>query len=79
MSNHTSTLAFRVPDKIATELEELARETGRSKSHYVREAIIQYLEERADYYRAIARLEKNKGKSNISLEEIQRKFGLLDD
>lgn len=79
MSNHSSTLAFRVPEEIASELEKLSQETGRSKSHYVREAIVQYLEERADYYRAIARLEKSKGKGNVSLEEIQREFGLLDD
>ena len=79
MASHSSTLAFRVPTELADELEKVARETGRSKSYYVREAIAQYLEERGDYLRAIARLEKNKGKGNISLEEIQREFGLLDD
>lgn len=78
MSHHSSTLAVRLPDEIASELEELSRETGRSKSYYAREAIIQYLEDRADYHRAVAILEKSKGKGRISLEEIKREFGLDD-
>jgi RHH-type rel operon transcriptional repressor/antitoxin RelB len=79
MPRPSSPLAFRVPEEIAAELEQLSQETGRSKSYYIREAIAQYLEERGDYLRAVARLEKTKRKGNLSLEQIQRKFGLLDD
>jgi RHH-type rel operon transcriptional repressor/antitoxin RelB len=78
MSDHNSTLAVRLPEKIASELEELSQETGRSKSHYVREAITQFLEDRADYLRAVAILEKNKGKPNIPFEQIKRELGLDD-
>ena len=78
MSSHSSTLAFRVPAEIAEELEKLSQETGRSKSYYVREAIIKYLEDRADYLEAVRILEKSKGKGRISLEEIKRDFGMDD-
>jgi len=78
MSSHSSTLAVRLPDKIASELEDLSRETGRSKSYYAREAIMQYLEDRADYLRAVATLEKTKGKPNIPFEQIKRDLGLDD-
>jgi RHH-type rel operon transcriptional repressor/antitoxin RelB len=79
MPSHSSTLAFRVPTELAEMLEKLSEETGRSKSYYVREAIVRYLEDRADYLLAVSRLEKNKGKPNISLEDIKREFGFLDD
>ena len=36
-------LAIRLPREIEERLEELARKTGRSKSHYAREAIVEYL------------------------------------
>jgi RHH-type rel operon transcriptional repressor/antitoxin RelB len=78
MSSHSSTLAIRLPDEIASELEELSRETGRSKSYYAREAIIRYLEDRADYLEAVRILEKCKGKGRVSLEEIKRRLGLDD-
>lgn len=78
MSSHSSTLAVRIPSELASELEEISRETGRSKSHYVREAIIQYLEDRADYLDAVRILEKNKGKPRIPFEQIKRELGLDD-
>jgi RHH-type rel operon transcriptional repressor/antitoxin RelB len=78
MPNQSSTLAVRLPDEIASKLEEISRETGRSKSYYVREAIIRYLEDRADYLEAVKILEKNNGKPRISLEEIKQEFGMDD-
>ena len=78
MPSHSSTLAVRLPDEIASELDKLSQETGRSKSHYAREAIMQFLEDRADYLRAVAILEKTKGKPNIPFEQIKREFGLDD-
>ena len=47
-------------------LESLARETGRSKSYYAREAIRQYLEDREDYLKGIAALERRE--PTITLE-----------
>ena len=78
MPNQSSTLAVRLPAEIASELAEISRETGRSKSYYVREAILKYLEDRADYLEAVRILEKSKGKGRISLEAIKREFGMDD-
>lgn len=78
MPNQTSTLAVRLPADIASELEEISRETGRSKSYYVREAITKYLEDRADYLDAVRILEKSKGKGRVPFDEIKRRLGLDD-
>jgi RHH-type rel operon transcriptional repressor/antitoxin RelB len=43
-------LAVRLPESIEKQLEKLAKRTGRTKSFYVREAILQHLEELEDLY-----------------------------
>jgi len=45
-------LALRLPDDIEKRLDNLAKRTGRSKSYYAREAIIEHLEDLEDIYRA---------------------------
>jgi RHH-type transcriptional regulator, rel operon repressor / antitoxin RelB len=45
-------LAIRLPLSIEKRLERLARRTGRTKSYYVREAILEYLEDLEDLYLA---------------------------
>jgi len=55
-------------------LSELASETGMSKSHFVREALSAYLEDRADYLLAVAELEK--GEAAVSLEQVRRDIGI---
>jgi RHH-type rel operon transcriptional repressor/antitoxin RelB len=78
MTVSESTLAVRLPQELAAELEELARETGRSKSYYARQAIIEFLEDRADYLRAVAVLERERGQPNLTLDEVKRELGLDD-
>jgi RHH-type rel operon transcriptional repressor/antitoxin RelB len=78
MVNISSTLAVRLPDDLAAELEQLARETGRSKSYYARQAISEFLEDRADYLRAVAALERDRTRPNLTLEEVKRELGLDD-
>jgi RHH-type rel operon transcriptional repressor/antitoxin RelB len=76
MATSEATLAVRLPKELAAELDELARETGRSKSYYARQAIIEFLEDRADYLRAVATLEKHEPR--LSLAETKRALGLDD-
>jgi RHH-type transcriptional regulator, rel operon repressor / antitoxin RelB len=71
-----STLALRLPQDVAAELAQLAEETGRSKSYYVRRAIIEFLEDRADYLRAVATLEKQEPR--LTLAEAKKALGLED-
>ena len=74
-------LAIRLPPEIESRLEALAKATGRSKTFYAREAIIEYLEDIEDIYLAEKRLEDIRaGRSRtFTLEEVERELGLLED
>jgi len=61
---------------LAEELEQLARETGRSESYVARRALIEFLEDRVDYRRAVAVLEHGKDQPNLTLDEARRELGL---
>lgn len=67
-------LGIRLEPELEKKLEDLAHETGRSKSYYAREAIKTFLEDREDYLKAIAVLEKKE--TPLSLKELGRKLGL---
>lgn len=51
-------LAIKLPEEIENRLTELAAKTGRTKTYYVREAILEHLDELEEKYLAIERLEK---------------------
>lgn len=51
-------LAIRLPLQIEQRLAHLADKTGRTKTYYAREAILNYLEELEDTYLAETRLRK---------------------
>ncbi len=67
-------LGIRLDAELEAKLESLARETGRSKSYYAREAIRQFLEDREDYLKGIAVLERRE--PTITLRELERRLGL---
>jgi RHH-type rel operon transcriptional repressor/antitoxin RelB len=71
-------LAIRLPEKIEKRLGRLAKRTGRTKTYYAREAILQHLEELEDIYLAEKRLEAvRSGRSRtIPLEKVMRRYGL---
>jgi len=73
MGNIMSSLNIRIPDSIADRLQVLAKETGRTKSYYVRQVLEEKIEELEDYYLALQSLEKVRtGKSKIwSHKEIE--------
>lgn len=51
-------LSVRLEEDIEKRLEYLAEKTGRTKTYYVRAAILAHLEDLEDTYLAISRLEK---------------------
>jgi len=51
-------LSIRLPADIESRLEFLARETGRTKSHYAREAILEKIEDMEDAYLGNRTLER---------------------
>ena len=63
-------LALRLPPDIEKRLDALARNTGRTKSFYAREAIVRQIEDIEDYYLAKRRLAR--GGPRISLEALER-------
>jgi len=71
-------LAIRLPDKIEKRLDRLAKRTGRTKTYYAREAILQHLDDLEDIYLAEKRLaEIRAGRVlTIPLEKVMRRYGL---
>lgn len=51
-------LSIRLPENVEKRLDILAQQTGRTKTYYAKEAIIEHLEELEDLYLALSRLEK---------------------
>jgi RHH-type rel operon transcriptional repressor/antitoxin RelB len=71
-------LAIRLPPSIEKRLNKLARRTGRTKTFYVREAILQHLEDLEDIYAAERALERirNDEEQTIPLEDVMKHHGM---
>lgn len=52
----SAALSVRLPEKLATELEQISKETERFKSFHILKALEMYIEERADMQIALDRL-----------------------
>lgn len=71
-------LAVRLPAEIESRLDALAKATGRTKTFYVREAILEHLDDLEDLYLAEQRLiDIRSGKSKtVPLEEVMERYGM---
>lgn len=71
-------LAIRLPEEIEARLETLAKTTGRTKTFYAREAILEYLEDMEDLYLAEKEMKAIlAGESKtIPLEEVMKQYGM---
>ncbi|HEX5484346.1 MAG TPA: DUF6290 family protein [Terriglobia bacterium] len=71
-------LAVRLPPSIEKRLEKLARRTGRTKTFYVREAILEHLEEMEDLYLAEGALDRIQSgeEQTIPLKDVLKRHGL---
>lgn len=67
-------LAIHLPDDIEKRLEVLAKETGRSSTYYVEEAVIDHLEILEDIYFSLSRLERPV--KRWSLKELENEVDL---
>ncbi len=67
-------LAIRLPEDIEKRLADLAAKTGRTKTFYVKEAILEHLDEIEDKYLAVNRLE-NPGR-RWTLDELEQGLNL---
>lgn len=71
-------LAIRLPPDIEGRLDALAKATGRPKSFYVREALMEHLDDLEDLYLAEQRLiDLRAGKTDaVPLEDVMKRYGL---
>ncbi len=71
-------LALRLPEEIEERLNDLAKKTGRTKSFYARQAILEHLDDLEDIYLAEERLEAlQAGRSRTyTLEEVMERHGV---
>ena len=73
-------LALRLPNEIERRLAALAKRTGRSKSFYAREAILEHLDDlEAEYLsdQILKRVQEGK-EQTYTLDELERELGLAD-
>ncbi len=73
-------VSLRLPDEISKRLEYLSKETGRTKTFYMIQAIKEHLDDLEDLYLAEQRLIENRGgrSKTYTLDEVERDLGLAD-
>jgi RHH-type rel operon transcriptional repressor/antitoxin RelB len=71
-------IAVRLPSEIENRLAKLSNLTGRTKTYYVREAIVSYIDDLEDYYLAEERIKTYDQAKTISLDELVSKYGMED-
>ena len=73
-------IGIRIPKSVGQRLEILAKRTGRSKTYYIREAIMEHLDDLEDIYLAEQVLERvRRGEESVSgIDEVERRLGLED-
>jgi RHH-type rel operon transcriptional repressor/antitoxin RelB len=69
-------LAIRLNSDVEARLDVLAKSTGRTKSFYAREAIMEHLEDLEDFYLAVERAKS--GTQGIPLNEVEERLGLAN-
>ena len=71
-------MAVRLPDEMYARLKSLADKTGRSATYYLREALMEHMDDLEDAYLAEKVLERiQKGEERTyTLEEVEKELGL---
>jgi len=71
-------LAIRLPMEIETRLDHLAKLTGRTKTYYAREAIIEHLNDLEDIYMAEERMHeiRRSAVKPVPLSKVMKKYGM---
>jgi RHH-type transcriptional regulator, rel operon repressor / antitoxin RelB len=73
-------LAIRLPEDVEKRLEALAKRTGRTKTFYARQAILEHLDDLEDVFLAEKRLESLRaGRTrSVPLTDVLKGHGLED-
>ena len=70
-------VSLRLPDEVASQLDDIATNIDRSKSYLIKKAIERYLDEYADYQIALDRL-NDKDDEIISSKEMRKRLASKD-
>lgn len=58
-------LSVELPEDIEARLEALAQKTGQTKTFYIREAVLEHLDDLEDYFLALAWTQNPKGEPRL--------------
>jgi RHH-type transcriptional regulator, rel operon repressor / antitoxin RelB len=77
-SRRENMLAIRLPLDIENRLDVLAKRSGRTKTHYAKQAILLHLEDLEDAFEAEVALKEfyESGEKPISLDEVKKRLGM---
>ena len=72
--------SIRLPDDIEKRLDTLAQQTGRTKAFYIREMILEHIDDLEDYYLAGRIAERvRQGKEQVMTDaQVRQELGLED-
>lgn len=72
------TYTIRIPKEIETRLSFLSEQTGRTKSFYIKEALLEHIADLEDIYIAEKRLEDIRAgrTKTVSLQEVMKEHGM---
>lgn len=73
-----ASVSLRLPDEVSERLEYLVKLTGRSKTYYMIEAILEHIGDLEDLYLSEQRLiDLRTGKArSVPLKEVMKRYGL---
>ena len=71
----STSVSIRIPDEIAKQIDEIAKETDRSKSFIIQKAIESYIDDFSDLQIALDRLHDPKD-ATISSKELKKSLGI---
>jgi RHH-type rel operon transcriptional repressor/antitoxin RelB len=73
-------IGIRIPKSVGQRLDILAKRTGRSKTYYIREAIMEHLDDLEDIYLTEQVLERvRRGEEAVStIDEVEKRLDLED-
>ena len=71
----STSVSIRIPDEIAKQIDEIAKETERSKSFIIQKAIESYIDDFSDLQIALDRLNNPKDEI-IPSKELKKSLGI---
>ena len=73
-------ISIRLPSDMEIRLKNLAARTGRSKTYYVTEAILEHLDDLEDLYLAERELEAIRAGTSTTtpLADVMKRYGMAD-